>query len=229
VTSMARFCVSCGAEGVRLFGALCASCYVERNTLLKLPREVEIKRCRFCGSTWVQGKWVKDDNVLLSMVMSNSSLDPNVSSLTPSLRELLQDPSEGKVAIIEVNGKVGEVQFSINGKVRVNERNATCDSCLRKRGRKYEAIVQLRSTEGKMNDQLRRLFEDMLDQEAVENLCDVVVLREGVDYYFISKSVGRRVASKFSKVRKAWVSESHEGERIKDGKRESKLIISLRT
>ncbi|WP_229768079.1 60S ribosomal export protein NMD3 [Sulfodiicoccus acidiphilus] len=227
---MTRFCVSCGREGVQLVGSLCPSCYVERTELIKFPDEVEVRRCRFCGSSWFDRKWVKlpEQEVLAATISQTSLIDHNISSLKIEASQIRFDPKEGKVVEVTASGHVHGAGFRLNRSVRLTERNVTCDSCLKKRGKKYEVVVQLRGKEGKLDEGVKRLFEESLDKEALDNLCDVVSLREGVDYYFISKSVGKRVVSRFSQVTRVWVTESHEGERVRDGRRESKLILAVR-
>ena len=56
----------------------------------------------------------------------------------------------------------------------------------------------------------------------------MVELREGVDYYFINRTVAKRLVAKFASEVKVEMKESYQRERIKRGKRDAKLVISLR-
>ncbi|TRM92761.1 NMD protein affecting ribosome stability and mRNA decay, partial [Sulfolobus sp. A20-N-G8] len=62
----------------------------------------------------------------------------------------------------------------------------------------------------------------------IDSISDVIEGREGVDYYFISKSVAKKLVSNISSIVDVEINESYQNERVKNGKKEAKLVISLR-
>ncbi len=224
-----KFCVSCGREDVELIGSLCPSCYSKRKELFSVPRYVTLKTCRICGSQWFSGKWIRPgnmDEIVYGEIMKRVSLDENVREYEVDL-QLEKDENGEDVAELTFSGKVGNEQVSFKKVVQVKVESSLCDSCMKKRGRFYDAIIQLRSKNGNLSEK-RVFFESFFSKEIAENISDVRIGREGVDYYFINRAVAKRLISSIVSMVKADVKESFEGESLKNGKRTGKLVISLR-
>lgn len=229
-----KFCVSCGAEGVVLVDRLCPRCYVRIRNVSTLPKSLEVKVCRVCGARKVGGRWVgmrpEADPVTEAAeesLMSSLVLDPKVSEYRVEIGKQLND-KYGKRLPVRVEGKVLGEKFEFYAEIPLKVEYLLCDSCVKRRGKYYEAIVQLRGRGGAMNWEVRRFFESFFSKEEVSNLSDVVEGKEGVDYYFINKTVARRLVTRIMSEVRVEVKESYQNERIKRGKRDAKLVISLR-
>lgn len=73
------------------------------------------------------------------------------------------------------------------------------------------------------------MFESFFNEEVINNLSDVIEGREGIDYYFINKGVAKRlVSSLMSTIKDIKITESFQDERMKNGKKSAKLVISVR-
>lgn len=235
---MARFCVKCGRENVELIGPLCIDCYLETKELVDTPREIKGKICKICGSEWAEGKWIKHRDLTVSPVESviyremskRTKLDPNIEEFNYSIANQYSDPNGHSFVDIEFKGRIKGKEFRVIKTVSLKVDKVVCPDCIKKKSKYYEAIIQLRSkTEGSLSPEKKNVFESFFDREAIENLSDIAEGREGVDYYFIKKSVARRVVSAFtSSVKDVKVIETYQDETIRNGKKFAKLVISVR-
>ncbi|QKR00502.1 NMD protein affecting ribosome stability and mRNA decay [Metallosphaera tengchongensis] len=227
-----KFCVMCGREDADLIDRLCPSCYVKSREIAKVNKTLELTLCKVCGARKVGNKWVSMredlDTVAEEEVVSSLALDDHVSEYKLESSKIWTDYFGVRHLGLRIRGKVSGAEFNENKDVTVKVVYGLCDSCVKRRGKYYEAIVQLRSKSGRVQDSEKSFFESFFSREEVSNLSDVVELREGIDYYFINRTVAKRLVAKFIDEVKADVKESYQRERIKRGKREGKLVISLR-
>ncbi|BCU69017.1 60S ribosomal export protein NMD3 [Stygiolobus caldivivus] len=235
---MARFCVRCGKENVELIGPLCVDCYLETKELVETPKEISGKVCKICGSIWAEGKWVKQKDITISPVESviyrelgrKVKFDPSVEEFNYDIVNQYSDPNGHSFVDIQVKGRVKGKEFRVIRTVSLRIDRVVCPDCIKKKSRYYEAIIQLRSKGDKvLSPEKKSVFESFLDREAIDSISDIAEGKEGVDYYFIKKSVARRVVSTFtSSVKDVKVVETYQDETIKNGKKFAKLVISVR-
>ncbi|BBL46671.1 nonsense-mediated mRNA decay protein 3 [Metallosphaera sedula] len=227
-----KFCVMCGKEDVKLIGRLCPSCYVKSREMVRVPRSMSITVCRICGSRKLKGKWVAPRGDISSSleeeIISALELDEHVQEYHVDVGQMWSDTHGNNHFPLRISGSVEGERFDETKDVMVKVESTLCDSCVKRRGKYYEAIIQLRSREGNLGLDEKRFFESFFSREDAENLSDVVELREGVDYYFINRTVAKRLVAKFASEVKVEMKESYQRERIKRGKRDAKLVISLR-
>lgn len=233
-----KFCVLCGKQNVELIDSLCANCYVKSKKLIEVPKRITGKYCKICGAQWIKGKWIRTsatslasvvEDIIIREVGNKIDIDKNVEEFAFDIKSIWKDPSGNSFATIEFRGNVRGKPFSQEAIISLEMERTLCDSCFRKKTRYYEAIVQLRS-KGKIgiDDKKRAFFESFFSTSIVDNISDVIEGREGVDYYFMSKSVARKLISMISSIVDVEVNESYQNEKMKNGKREAKLVISLR-
>ncbi|MEM1860252.1 MAG: NMD3-related protein, partial [Metallosphaera sp.] len=161
-------------------------------------------------------------------IISALELDEHVQEYHVDVGQMWSDTHGNSHFPLRISGSVEGERFDETKDVTVKVESTLCDSCVKRRGKYYEAIIQLRSREGNLGLDEKRFFESFFSREDAENLSDVVELREGVDYYFINRTVAKRLVAKFASEVKVEMKESYQRERIKRGKRDAKLVISLR-
>jgi len=228
---MRKFCVVCGREEetVKLLGSICVQCYPKVKELVYLPSEVRVRYCKVCRAAWRRGKWGKENENLLHLAFEEAlrrvQIDPWVTEISTGLESGYKDATGALKIRVKIEGKVEESTFVRYWELRVLEEQDLCDRCRKLKGRSYEAIVQLR---GQIGEDEKRVFEVIVSKDALYYLAEVKQVRDGYDYYFTNASAARRVVGAFSKFAEAKVKESHEGEKLRGGKRKSKLVISVR-
>ncbi|MBW9140858.1 MAG: 60S ribosomal export protein NMD3 [Candidatus Aramenus sp.] len=231
-----KFCVRCGKENVELIDRLCIDCYLETKSLFAFPKEIKGKVCRVCGAEFIEGKWerihedvenaVKD--LTLRELSKRVEVDKNVSNYSIDVGEVWRDSNGRDHVEIVARGSLRERRIEVKGDSFMGIEYVLCDTCKKRKAKYYEAIIQLRGKKSGLEREKRRLFESFFTEEVIANLADVVEGKEGVDYYFIKKSVARKLVSYVASSVDVTVNESFQDESIKKGKRTAKLVISLR-
>ncbi|MCY0859120.1 MAG: 60S ribosomal export protein NMD3 [Sulfolobaceae archaeon] len=227
-----KFCVLCGREDVPLIGSLCIDCYIKTKDLVNIPQVIEGKYCKICGSTWINGKWHSPEvdpieDIINAEISKRLRLDDNVKEYRFSINRIWNE--EGRsFAEIKFDGKVFDRKFSVTKVVYLRITQTICDRCIKRKSHYYEALIQLRSKDPSNIKDKIKMFESFFSNEVINNLSDVVERPEGKDYYFINKTIAKRLISAFTNVVDAEIKESIEGERMKKGKKTGKLVISIR-
>ncbi|GAB6148159.1 NMD3-related protein [Stetteria hydrogenophila] len=241
--AVARRCPRCGREGVEFIGPLCVDCYREVYGLARLPKRVDYVYCASCGAYKLQGAWQQPAGGPEEALVDYLTL-----LLTRRLRptehvdeawiegvEPLQ-PFRGPGiyrARVRVGARAGGVVAYDDVVVEVNAKPSLCPLCTAKATeRGYEAIVQIRSSEGRLSKGLKRSVEAFLSR-LKGKLGDAVVKvderREGIDLYVYDHASARMIASK---LRAAFMGKTVETYKLvgrkPDGSRRGRLTISVR-
>ncbi|ARM75137.1 60S ribosomal export protein NMD3 [Acidianus manzaensis] len=230
-----KFCVRCGKEDVELIDRLCYDCYIETKNLIQTPQVVTGKICKICNAEWIDRKWVRlydnsndaINDIILRFLGKEVKIDSNVKDYRIDLGDKWKDRNGRTFVNLSFQGKVGNKKFNIERTVELRVSQVICDICAKKKARYYEAIIQLRG-KGKLEEEKRALFESFFSNDVINSLSDIIEGKEGVDYYFINKYTAKKLVSNFKSLVKAEITESFENERVKDGKRDAKLVISIR-
>ncbi len=244
--SAGRVCPRCGRGSgeVAFIGPLCRDCYVEVVGVARLPPMVHFVYCQYCGRYKYQGGWNEPTGGL-----EDTLRDFLYVYLTRKLRptEHVDEAWIDEVrfersvvgpgiyrAIVRVSGRAGSVIASEERIVNVKVDAAVCPLCtnrITKRG--YNAIIQVRSSSGRLSDSLRRRVEEYLRREIEGRLSDSIIgveeHREGFDLLVSDPSSARMIASK---LRSAFMAKTVETYKLvgrnQDGSRRGRLTISVR-
>jgi nonsense-mediated mRNA decay protein 3 len=230
-----KFCIVCGREDVELIDRMCPSCYIKTKRLVVFPPVILGKICKICNAEWIDGKWVRlaeteydaVRDVVLRYLAKEMIIDRNVKDYRIDMIKKWKERGGGSFAEIVVGGKVGNQAFRLKKKVELRLTYSICDDCLKRKSGYYEAIIQLRGKK-EFSEEKRALFESFFTNETVHSISDVKISRDGIDYYFINKTAAKRLISTITSIVNAEITESYENETIKNGKREAKLVISVR-
>ena len=141
-----EFCVVCGRVGEPLVDGVCATCAVDRTTLLSAPEQAEVVLCPQCGARFVRGRWSGAGG---SSVLSTDDLTPFlVVHPEAGVRSVRWEERARSAGLREVDG-LARVRFRglerevpVHLLVRVIAR--TCTDCGRRSGGYYTAVLQLR-------------------------------------------------------------------------------------
>ena len=232
-----KFCVLCGKEEGEFIGSLCVDCYIKTKGLVELPQSIKGKYCKLCGAEWVNGKWIRGRDTTLTPLESiiyreigrKIEIDPNIDEINYQINNIWKDVNGHTFVTIDISGKIKGKDFSMSKIVDINIEKAVCPSCLKKKTKYFEAIVQLRFKEGSVDTKKKTVFESFFTDDIIDGLSDIIEGKEGVDYYFINKTTAKRLVSNFSSMMKdVKVVESYQDETMKNGKKFAKLVISVR-
>ena len=197
-----NFCVKCGEECEESIDGLCISCWLDGRRLVDLPHHVDLHVCANCGEYDFGGRWVRRDPMVAiqdaaaDVVMIVKGAD--VTSISTSVEE--QDP---RTFVVTVHAGCDVMGYPADGEAStiVRVKNTVCRRCSRQLGSYYEAILQIRSASGKLEDAMREealaMTENSVARQAATNrqlfITKMELVPGGVDVYLSSISLGKAI------------------------------------
>ena len=242
-----RICPKCGRSSreVAFVGPFCKDCYVEVYGVARIPATLHYVYCQYCGRFKYQGGWNEASSPYLDQAVSDYLFIHLTRTMKPTeyIEEAWIDRIEPLTRVqgpgihrfrVRLSGRSGSIVVNEEKVVNVKVDAAVCPACtnrITKRG--YNAIIQIRSSEGRLSMDLRRRIEEFLARElgaqAYESLIGVEEHREGFDLLVSEPSVARMIASK---LRSAFMAKTIETYKLvgrkPDGSRKGRLTISVR-
>ena len=208
---MTRQCPKCGKPASKskpFINGFCTACYFEQHPLIVLRREPEAKICPRCQAYYASGRWVHqttepDEKHLFDMVCS--LLDPLFTPSQPAsfeaeLQELPEGPpAKAKKLQVAVTAQAEDHSFKEEKVVTVPIIPTLCNQCRQSAGGYFEAILQIRSSAGKLSevqtDQIaefisKRLIASDLPSSSVK----MAETRGGFDIKCMTGRLGRTLA-----------------------------------
>lgn len=201
------FCVKCGAEDEETIDGLCLECFLNGRKLLKLPHHVDLFRCTNCEEYQIGDQWVEmsQNKAVEDIAVTQLAVIPEAKVLTVGSMSSAQDE---KTFIVRI-----EVDMDISGRLATDSdetivrlKNSVCKRCSRQLGNYYEAIMQIRTGEKELTDEMRdeivRKVRDQVELQARNNrqlfITRVEEVSGGVDIYLSSISLGRTLTKDVS-------------------------------
>jgi len=238
---MSRFCAKCGRPyngSFPFIGNLCAKCYFEEYGILAVPKEIILHICPRCLSYRAKGKWVtakrayRIEDVIYNALREEleAKVKPSVEGFNIGVEIKIPWKISGNfLAVLEATITIGGFSFSERQNVKVNIVYELCPICFMKASRSYKAIVQVRSVKTFLSRRESILIENILREIGERNIVEIERLKEGIDIKTVDISTARRIALKIKHRTGAQIHETHENvRRTREGKRTSKLIITVR-
>jgi len=192
-------CVICGSEAV--IEGMCLKCYQKRRKLSYLDDIIELVRCPKCGYFKIGGVWkdLEFSSALFEIVQSKVRVHPQFEVEEVDI-EPLTSGEVGKY-IVRLIGYVEGCRAVDENVVNVRVRTITCERCSRFSGGYYEAIVQVRADDRKIEEDelkvVKEIINRILEKEKDNQkafISKVVERKEGPDFYFGDKNIGRKVS-----------------------------------
>ncbi|MEM3836880.1 MAG: NMD3-related protein [Fervidicoccaceae archaeon] len=222
-------CPICGKEKSALLPfieGICISCYLEKNPVE--PITIKIKTCKSCGAIFLKGKWEPEGGRKLNSIIIREAERILRKKFGPYGFEVFVS-STGDSFKAQVFGKEGSYSFPI--KVEIVEEKSICPLCLAKRSGVYEAKIQVRSNEGKIDkavfNEVMRIISS-LPLELRENVVSIDELREGFDINLKDKASAKILATAISNKLGGNMKLTHKLISERGGEKRTRLSISLR-
>lgn len=197
-----NFCVKCGEECEESIDGLCTSCWLDGRRLVDLPHHVDLHVCANCGEYDYGGRWVRRDPMVAIQDAAADAImvvrGADVTSISTSVEE--QDP---RTFVVTVHAGCDVMGYPAEGEAStiVRVKNTVCRRCSRQLGSYYEAILQIRSASGKLEDAMREealaMTENSVARQAATNrqlfITKMELVPGGVDVYLSSISLGKAI------------------------------------
>lgn len=212
-----NFCVRCGAECEESLDGLCIDCWLAGRRLVELPHHVDLSVCTNCGEFESGGRWFAREPLVAIQDAAADALmavrGAEVTAISTSVEE--QDP---RTFVVTVAAECDVMGYRAEGEAStiVRVKNTVCRRCSRQLGSYYEAILQLRSSSGRLDEGIREeavaMVENSVSRQAVNNRQLFITKMEdvpgGVDVYLSSIALGKSIAKELSEAYCAETKES---------------------
>lgn len=175
---MVKHCPICNnsSADVKFYGEFCEKCSSDK-LKEKLPLEVEVFRCRICGKIRTKEGELEEDKKSLLLVIQQRLVKFKVHLISYG---------EGK-ALIDVVDQKGAQPLATEKEVEIKYRKMTCESCYKKQGGYYEAVLQLRGD----YERIARFMEkfERYNESRNQFIAKTEKVDNGYDVYVSSKAV----------------------------------------
>ncbi len=227
-------------------GSLCRDCYVEVHGIASIPDRVSFVYCRYCGRFKYMGGWNEPtgdsieetirDYLLMHLSRKMKPTQGLAEAWIEDIRLLRPYTGPGIYRVsVSLAGRSPEgVLVSEDRIIELKVDVGVCPLCtnrVTKRG--YEAILQVRSSSGRLSEDLRNRVDSFLQEELSnvlrESIIGVEEHKEGFDLLLADPTSARIIASK---LRSAFMAKTIETYKLigrkPDGSRKGRLTISVR-
>ena len=195
-------CVKCGKDCEESIDGLCIDCWLDGRRLTSLPHHVDLKVCTNCGEYEFGDRWLKRDRMVAVQDAAADALSVirDAVPVSVSTEAVEQDPYVYSVTVRTTCDVMGyEADDEETTIVRI--KNTVCKRCSRQLGSYYEAILQLRSASGKLDDAMREealaMTENSVARQAATNrqlfITKMEIVPGGVDVYLSSIALGKSI------------------------------------
>ncbi len=174
------FCPKCGVEGK----GLCVNCFLEKNHIILKP--VKIPLCS-CGNYYYMGYWIKDIKDHIKDIIKKNLIIPTEIKL--KTLHISHKILKNKIDLnITVSCEYSGEEFIEEIHTLIETENKTCSSCKKRSANYYEAILQIRTKNSRLELEVDPLFVSNTEK-----------VRGGFDFYLISTKYGRQFGKEFLK------------------------------
>lgn len=226
---MGRFCSKCGVEEPAvIIDGLCVKCLVEEGRAVRPPRKVEVVVCPSCSSIKFEGRWLDGvglEEFLKELIWRESKFHrefkPN--SLSISI--------DGNKIIARFEGVIKTSEVVKEFLIDLTMSKSLCPQCSKVKSGYYEAIIQVRTYSGTLNESLRSKLVNTLLKYAntSKNISEIEFVKKGLDVKVLSISAARKLANDLISMYGGTLAESWKVVGMSaDGRKTSRLTISLR-
>lgn len=203
------FCLLCNSEE-KLYDGLCKSCYLKEFELVNVPEYATFTVCSHCGATLKHDKWIQtgyyDDEIINDAIQKDISINENVENIEITT-EILTNRGTMYDCMIHAYGQVLDDYLEKDYPIEVKVEKGVCPDCSKFYSGYYEAVIQLRADDRKLDDDEIVQADEFISSE-IQRLCKTnklayvterIVLKEGVDYQVGSHNAAHKIAENMQK------------------------------
>lgn len=203
------FCLLCNSEE-KLYDGLCKSCYLKEFELVEVPEYATFTVCSHCGATLKHDKWIEsayyDDEIINDAIQKDIKINENLKNVEITT-EILTNRGTMYDCIIHASGQVLDEPIDNDYPIEVKVVKGVCPDCSKFHSGYYEAVIQLRADDRKLEDEEIQKADEFISNE-IQRLCKTnklayvterIVLKEGVDYQVGSHNAAHKIAENMQK------------------------------
>ena len=195
-----RRCPVCG-KSIKGNLEMCPECYAERRDVFWLDNIIELVKCPRCEFFKIRGRWkdIPFEDALVEAVYASLRVIPEFKVEDVFISPLARG-EVGKYAV-RLEGSLDGEFVSVEKIVDVRVKREVCKRCSREAGGYYESIVQIRAESREISEEELKVVRDIIGrvlEREKENqkafISKIVERREGIDYYFGDRNIGKKIS-----------------------------------
>ena len=203
------FCLLCNSEE-KLYDGLCRSCYLKEFELIDVPEYATFTACSHCGATLKHDKWIQtgyyDDEIINDAIQKDITINEKLDNVEINT-EILTNRGTVYDCMIHACARVLDDFLEKDYPIEVKVENGVCPDCSKFYSGYYEAVIQLRADDRKLEDDEIVQADEFISNE-IQRLCKTnklayvtrrIVLKEGVDYQVGSHNAAHKIAENMQK------------------------------
>lgn len=233
-------CFRCGKEHPesRLIGGLCADCFVETEKPVVLGPHISVLVCASCGSV-LRGKvWLKpkEGEDLVEHALTEQLAVREGVQVVKLVHTRGRGDDRSFDLKVEADFAVAGKTFSLTLPTHMRVKTSLCDTCSRRAGSYFEAIIQVRAFEGALPAEHRARIRSAVEEtvarisetDATVFLSKAEEKHGGLDFYLSSTTAAQRIANGLRDELGATMLRSGKIAGVKDGNELQRTTISVR-
>lgn len=231
------YCVDCGEDKPIFKDGSCLPCYLKNHHFTSGPAVIDISYCTHCGSLKYKNTWSTD-----SFEQMLKRYVKQLFTISKQLRKVHIEPfCEGEEhatpCTIRIVGMIQDEQIVEEHQVQVRMHPMVCDVCSRQTGGYYEAILQIRPWEKKLEEQrllkIQTYIEDLIysmQEKGNRKLFITDQDREhgGLDYYLSDKQAAASIIKQTQEMMGGEITVSSKNVGMKAGQQVYRMTYLLR-
>ena len=203
------FCLLCNSEE-KLYDGLCKDCYLKEFEPINVPEYVTFTVCSHCGATLKHDKWIQtayyDDEIINDAIQKDITINNKLKTVEITT-EILTNRGTMYDCVIHTYGQVLDETIEKDYPIEVKVEKGVCPDCSKFYSGYYEAVIQLRADDRKLEEKEIRKADEFISCE-IQRLCKTnklayvaerIVLKEGIDYQVGSHNAAYKIAENLQK------------------------------
>jgi len=219
-------CFVCGKEGILTDGR-CRECYLRESFQFSIPGKIKVPYCKSCNSYYTnRWKTLEDKSSFINEILEDnvsSNLDiefvTDFSKTKKAVQAKFDFTEEGNISRVRliIRPFADDPSFDLESSTEILLSGEQCQRCSRFYGGYYEAILQIRNEEKKIEleraNDIMEIVDDISDRliskDRMAFIARVEELKEGIDIYMGSLSAARKIANELIKRFSGSTGEAH--------------------
>lgn len=203
------FCLLCNSEE-KLYDGLCKSCFLKEFELVEVPEYAKFTVCSHCGATLKHDKWIQagyyDDEIINDAIQKDIKINSKLKNAIVTT-EITNNRGTVYDCILHVSGNIIDEPIEKDYPIEVKVEKGVCSDCSKFYSGYYEAVIQLRADNRKLEDSEIEEADKFISSE-IQRICKTnklayvterIVLKEGIDYQIGSYNAAHKIAVNMQK------------------------------
>ncbi|HNZ87254.1 MAG TPA: 60S ribosomal export protein NMD3 [Methanofastidiosum sp.] len=219
-------CFICGEEGILIEGR-CRKCHIKEVFHFTIPGRIKVPYCKSCNSYYTNRWKILDDKLsfITEILEINISSNHEIVLVNDFIKKKkntqvrVDFTEEGNIFKIKLGIRPfsDDPSFDMGAETEILLSGEQCQRCSRFYGGYYEAILQVRDEEKKIEtdkatsiiDIIDDLSDRLISKDRMAFIARTEEKKEGIDIYMGSLSAARKIANELIKRFGGTIGESH--------------------